>query len=59
MDFAALVTKEEADRWYTAEIIVDGVVVKSAQYATEASALKFITLQTTTLQRTGRINPND
>lgn len=42
MDYAALVTKDDTDLWFTAEIIVNGEIVHSAQYATRASAFKDI-----------------
>lgn len=46
MDFAALVTKEDTELWFTAEIIVNGEIVQSEQYATKDSAFKFIAMRT-------------
>jgi hypothetical protein len=59
MDFAALITKEEPELWFTAEIIVNGKVIKSAQYATRASAFKFITLHTIEETRQKEETTND
>lgn len=54
-DFAAMVTKEEAEQSYTAEIILNGKVVKSATYGTEQGAMRWITFEVIARTKEGNI----
>lgn len=55
-DIAVLITKDPADAWFTAEVIVNGEVTAQATYATKQAALRYVSFETIRLTKEANNN---
>jgi hypothetical protein len=58
-DIALMVTKLDTEPFYTAEVIIDGQVTQTRQFATRLAALRYTAFTTIEIANEKEANPND